>query len=242
MDNSTERGKDIYQKRNRKAGFRRNPWQINMVGVLGVLLLLSEIWKQWYGFFVIGNQNYNWWYFPFQLCSLPIYLAPCLLIFKDRRKKQIIVNFLHDFNMLGAIAVFLDTSGMIHESIYLTIHSFAFHIVLIIMGILIHSCDYMDTSWGGFFKTTCLFGVFSLIAILLNTFLYPKISGDINMFYVNCYYPNTQIVFRNINKILPTYLTNALYLAVIVLGAAILHKIMRISYNWKGRISLLKVV
>ena len=44
----------------------------------GLLLLCAELWKQYVLTFRIGGGAYQWWYFPFQLCSLPMYL--CLLI------------------------------------------------------------------------------------------------------------------------------------------------------------------
>ncbi|MGN0298267.1 MAG: hypothetical protein ACI4C1_03625 [Lachnospiraceae bacterium] len=218
---------------------QRQPWQISVVGWLGIALFLSEIWKQWYLFFEVNRQEYNWWYFPFQLCSLPIYLAPCLLILRDKKKKQMIADFLHDFNMLGAIAVFLDTSGMMHVRTALTIHSFTFHICLIVIGILIHSCNYMDISWKGFGKTVGLFMIFAGIAVGLNGFIYPRINGDINMFYVNCYYPNTQIVFKQINEVLPTWATNGLYLLTIVVGAGIMHALKRLTQKMSQKSAIL---
>ena len=41
----------------------------------GLVMAASEIWKQWTLTFVLGGGSYNWWYFPFQLCSVPMYLS-----------------------------------------------------------------------------------------------------------------------------------------------------------------------
>ena len=41
---------------------------------IGIFLLTSEILKQLLLTFVMNNGHYNLWYFPFQLCSLPMYL------------------------------------------------------------------------------------------------------------------------------------------------------------------------
>ena len=41
---------------------------------IGIFLLTSEILKQLLLTFVVNNGHYNLWYFPFQLCSLPMYL------------------------------------------------------------------------------------------------------------------------------------------------------------------------
>ncbi|WP_443089715.1 TMEM164 family acyltransferase [[Clostridium] scindens] len=44
----------------------------------GILILLSELWKQWCLTYILNHRQYNWWYFPFQPCSIPMYL--CLVI------------------------------------------------------------------------------------------------------------------------------------------------------------------
>ena len=40
----------------------------------GILMFCSEIWKQFTLTFAIGGGSYIWWYFPFQLCSIPMYI------------------------------------------------------------------------------------------------------------------------------------------------------------------------
>lgn len=46
--------------------------------ILGIILMLSEIWKQYTLTFVLNNGEYQWSYIPFQLCSMPMYL--CLFL------------------------------------------------------------------------------------------------------------------------------------------------------------------
>ncbi|MEG0369488.1 MAG: hypothetical protein RR593_05755, partial [Hungatella sp.] len=41
----------------------------------GILLAFSEVYKQLFLYYVVGQGCYDWWYFPFQLCSLPMYLC-----------------------------------------------------------------------------------------------------------------------------------------------------------------------
>lgn len=50
-----------------------------------VMLLIAEVYKQLFHFYIIDNKSYDWWIFPFQLCSLPMYL--CLLL-PFMKKKQ----------------------------------------------------------------------------------------------------------------------------------------------------------
>ena len=45
---------------------------------LGLLLITSEVFKQLFNFFVLEDNRYCWGEFPFQLCSVPMYL--CLIV------------------------------------------------------------------------------------------------------------------------------------------------------------------
>ena len=44
----------------------------------GLFLSASELYKQLFLYYMINQGRYDWWYFPFQLCSLPMYF--CLLL------------------------------------------------------------------------------------------------------------------------------------------------------------------
>lgn len=78
----------------------------------GLFMGASEIWKQWTLTFVLGGGHYNWWYFPFQLCSVPMYLLLLFPVFHASHVKRIFCTFLMDIGLLSGIGAFLDTSGM----------------------------------------------------------------------------------------------------------------------------------
>ena len=118
--------------------------------ISGILMLASELWKQYTLTFLIGGVSYNWWYFPFQLCSIPMYVCLLLPWVRSRRLRQILTAFLVDFGMLGGVFAFFDTSGMHYGYLPLTIHSFAWHIFLILLGIAAALSDRLavgTTSW-----------------------------------------------------------------------------------------------
>lgn len=103
---------------------------------IGIFLLASEILKQLLLTFVVNGGHYNLWYFPFQLCSLPMYLLTIYPFLHTESARNTILGFLSTYNLLGGIAAFFDTSGMHYPLLILTIHSYLWHILLIITGIL----------------------------------------------------------------------------------------------------------
>ena len=78
---------------------------------IGIFLLTSEILKQLLLTFVMNNGHYNLWYFPFQLCSLPMYLLVLYPFFHTEPARNTILGFLSTYNLLGGIAVFFRYQG-----------------------------------------------------------------------------------------------------------------------------------
>ena len=59
---------------------------------VGLFLLATEVYKQLFYFFVIGNRTYPWWIFPFQLCSMPMYLCILSALLPDGEVRNAINN------------------------------------------------------------------------------------------------------------------------------------------------------
>ena len=102
----------------------------------GFLMLCSEIWKQYVLTFVLGGGSYNWWYFPFQLCSIPMYILLAYPWLRRPSVRRILLTFLMSYTLLGGIAVFADTSGLHYSYAPLTVHSYVWHCLLILLGII----------------------------------------------------------------------------------------------------------
>lgn len=219
---------------------------------LECFLFLSEIIKQLILTFVLNSGRYNWWYFPFQLCSLPMYLLPIYLhsgIPCNRNKapldlqsdtsctpksvyvRQILLTFFMTYNLLGGIAVFFDTSGMYYPLAILTVHSYLWHVLLILLGmysgyLLLHSTH---LSWMLFLKSTLLYGISCLIAEFLNLSVSPY--GNINMFYINPRFRMEQVFFCKIADRLGNFTGIVSYLLGTVFGAMLLFLAWRALEN-----------
>ena len=206
--------------------------------ICGLFILCGEIWKQLTLTFALGGGQYNWWYFPFQLCSIPMYI---LLIYPWIRRtalKQALLAFLMCYGLLGGIAVFADTTGLHYPLPALTAFSYGWHILLIVLGICAGTV-YLRLPDGHqkkaplrpFLYATCLYLACCLAAVLVNV-AFDR-YGTINMFYINPDYKMQQIVFRDLVPALGNNAVIMLYVACTVLGAFLLFLL------WKG-ISLLR--
>lgn len=212
--------------------------------IIGIFLFASEILKQFLLTFVVNDGHYNLWYFPFQLCSLPLYLLVLYPFLRIESTKNTILGFLSTYNLLGGIAVFFDTSGMHYPLLLLTVHSYLWHILLIITGILsgvllIQKLAYpaslssvknkkrqptyasLRRLLPSFAHITLLYILFVLIAEYLNNLLDP--FGDINLFYINPDYRMAQVFFVKIGELCGNNFAILVYILATIFGAGILY-------------------
>lgn len=211
----------------------------------GFLMLCSEIWKQYVLTFVLGGGSYNWWYFPFQLCSIPMYL--CLAypfvarphtssgkhgVFNTRGSgaaAPILATFLQDFGLLGGFMALAFPEGFLYPYWTLTLHGFFWHFLLIFIGVYCGRRGLSDFGETGFARCLPLYFFCCLAATCINTAVqltvYPESYAD--MFYINCFFPSEQPVFSRISLSLGNVWGHIAYLLSSCLGAFCIHLLMR---------------
>ena len=220
---------------------------------IGIFLFISEILKQLLLTFVVNAGHYNLWYFPFQLCSLPMYLLVLYPFFHTESARNTILGFLATYNLLGGIAVFFDTSGMHYPLLILTVHSYLWHILLIITGILsgillvqksatVPSLSFskdmkrqltdasMHHLLPSFSRITLLYILFALIAEYLNHIL--DSFGEINLFYINPDYRMEQIFFVKIGELYGNNSAILIYILATIFGAGILYGVWNLMIRF----------
>lgn len=211
--------------------------------VCGILMLCGEIWKQLTLTFFLGNGQYDWWHFPFQLCSVPMYILLCYPLLRRTAAIRTALTFLMTYSLLGGIAVFADTTGLHYPLPALTFFSYTWHILLIVLGIsagITYLRLLQKENKKALFSRT-LSRAFPLRPFLYATFFYLfccltaeifNLSfdhlGTINLFYINPDYRMQQIVFRDLVPVLGNSTVLLLYIACTVLGAFLLFLL------WKG--------
>ena len=70
---------------------------------VGVFLMITEVYKQLFYYYYIGNGSYQWWVFPFQLCSVPMYFCVIAPLLKKGKVQSGMYNFMTTFNLLGGL-------------------------------------------------------------------------------------------------------------------------------------------
>ena len=188
--------------------------------VTGLLLLASEIWKQLVLTFVVGNGTYQWSFIPFQLCSVPMYICLLIWVFRNTGFRQAGITFLADFAFLSGLIVFLDTTGMHYGYAPLTLHSYLWHFVIAGLGVYSGLAE-RDRSAAAFLPAAGIYLACCAAAEVINLGL--DRFGPVNMFYINPHYYMNQIVFSSMLGVLSNNAVIAVYIAMTVAGAFLVH-------------------
>ncbi|MDD6207014.1 MAG: YwaF family protein [Clostridiales bacterium] len=149
---------------------------------LGLALILAEVYKELFLSYVIEGA-YCYADFPFQLCSMPMYLCP-LMLFLAKEKKRVCYLFIGTYNFLGGIAAILEPSSSFYPYITLTLHSVLWHQALIFIGCLLWFSGLCRIDRSSFQRATLLYLMLCGIAYGLNALLMEPSGGVMNLFFL----------------------------------------------------------
>jgi len=191
--------------------------RILLVGC-GVFLAVCEIYKQLFYYYYIGDRSYQWWIFPFQLCSVPMYLCMIAPLLKPGKTQRGMYGFMTSFNLLGGLMALIEPSGIVHPYWTLTLHAFIWHISLVFIGLYLLASGRGGTSIQDYKAAVKTFIVLCSVAFAINLLLRGVSGGTVNMFFVG---PSNSslVVFKQISENFGWYVSTALYIPTVCLGA-----------------------
>jgi len=199
-----------------------------VLGCVGGFLLISEIYKQLFYTYVIGNGQYQWWIFPFQLCSIPMYFCLIAPFLKPGKVQKGMYHFMLAFNLMGGFIAFLEPSGLVHEYWSLTLHAFIWHMLLVFVGLYIGFSGRAGLKLKDYRYAVLTFCILCVIAFGLNLLLWnmpaatDNPTGHINMFYIGPA-DSPLAVFKDICQTLGWYVNTPIYIACLCLAAFIFY-------------------
>ena len=198
-----------------------------LIGVLGALMILAEIGKQWFVRRYV-YPNGATWFFPWQLCSIAMYASVLVPVLRGKARDALLV-FLGSFSLLAAAVALLVPGDMLRPQIALFCHSFAYHAVMAAESITAICLLVRREKKAPFLPALVLFLVTAAVSEVINVVCHT-FFGDrppvANMFNITPYHPTTQPVFHQIAVSLGILPEIILYLGVIVLGSWGLYRLL----------------
>jgi len=184
----------------------------------GLVLILTEVLKQLFYFYVIEDHTYHWGAFPFQLCSIPMYMCLIVPFLKPGKLRRVMYSFMVLYNLLGGAISFTEPSGLFHSYVLLTAHSCLWHMLLVFVGLFLVISNRGGTEKEDYCASTKIFLLLNYIAFSFNYFVQNVLGENMNMFFVG---PGNSpiVVFKQISETFGWYINTPIYLFAVCLGA-----------------------
>ena len=189
---------------------------------VGMLLILTEFYKQGFYYFYIEPHKYNFGIFPFHLCSVPMYLCIVAAFIKNGKLRDGICGFMSTYNLLGGFMAFIEPSGLNHSYLTLTLHAYFWHMSLVFVGIYLIASGHFAKTKKDYVSATITFVALCVVAFIINVSLGEISGGAINMFFVG---PRNSslIVFKWISENFGWYISTLLYIPTVAAGAYLIY-------------------
>lgn len=197
---------------------------------VGLFLAVAEIFKQLFYFFVMMDNRYSWGDFPFQLCSIPMYLCMIAPWLKPGRLQRGMYSFMVLYNLLGGAISFTEPSGLFHAHWFLTIHALVWHMLLVFIGLFICFSKHGGSKRSDYVGATWTFIALCGVALALNCFVQFVLGEEMNMFFVG---PGNSpiIVFAQFSEWFGWYINTPIYIFAVCLGAYLLYLLIHFLQN-----------
>ena len=201
-----------------------------------LLIAVLEVYKQIvFTYNLEGGQfvaDYQWYAFPFQLCSTPLYVLPFVAFLPDGKLRDAVTAYMIAFSIFGGICVYIFPNDVFVETVGINIQTMIHHGIQIVSGVFL-AARYRDRlNIKYYLKGAAVFGVMLTVALILNLTV-PKalaaagLTDEFSMFYVSPYYPCHLPVLSIFYPIVPFPVFLIIYAVGFVVAAAVIFYIAK---------------
>ncbi len=170
--------------------------QMDMIlGFTGLGLVMLEIYKQLVFSYDANSDvwSYQWYAFPLQFCSTPMYGMLAAVLIPNKKVKDCIYAFLATYGLFGGTVVMFYPGDVFMDIVGINIHTMIHHGGMVVIGFLMYVSGRVKLSHKTILQALPVFCVFVGIATTANI-LYHFLGDPnqtFNMFFISPYYPCT---------------------------------------------------
>ncbi|MBQ8163915.1 MAG: YwaF family protein [Clostridia bacterium] len=159
-----------------------------IVFITGLVMIALEIYKQFNFSYTYTTDiwDYQWYAFPFQFCSTPMYIMLLAAVIRNEKVRQYLYSYLATFSLFAGIAVMLFPSTVFVDTIGINIQTMVHHGAMVVIGVLMYSSKRLEISNFTIFKAMTVFAVTITMATVGNVLFEAFGNGEtFNMFYIS---------------------------------------------------------
>ncbi len=129
--------------------------------------------------------DYQWYAFPFQFCSTPMYVALAASFLKEGKLKNALISYLATFGLLAGILVMAYPSTVFIETIGINIQTMYHHGGQLAIGLYLLICGKIELKWKSMLGASAVFVSMVAIASVMNVCAEVfALQETFSMFYI----------------------------------------------------------
>ena len=198
--------------------------------IMSIIMIALEIYKQLVFSYTPGKGwDYQWYAFPFQFCSTPMYVCLVAALVKKGKFQECLYSFLATFSLFAGLAVMFYPGDVFMGLVGINIQTMVHHGGMLLIGVVLLASKSVKLEHKTIIKASYVFLTLVGAAILFSC-IYVWLGGTetFNLFFISPYYPSTLPVFNIIYQKVPyivfllLYILSFVFIAYVVLSVAML--------------------
>lgn len=203
--------------------------------VISLIMILFEIYKQLNFSFSYTDTStswsYRWFAFPYQFCSVPMYVALLASFFKKGKVQESLMSFLALYGVFGGLATLVYPEQVFVSTIGINIQTMVHHSLMIVLGVYAIVYNRKKFNLKFLFKGLVVLLIAIAIAMILNLSITPFIGDNtFNMFFISPYFPSTLPLISLLYPLVPYPIFLLLYIVGFALIGLLIFYICKLIF------------
>lgn len=188
---------------------------------VSLTVIALEVYKQVnYTFQVTAEgaivTDFQWYAFPFQFCSMPMYVGLAAALIKKEKLHSALCAFLATYAVFAGAAVMLYPSSVFIGTVGINIQTMVCHGSMVVVGVYLLYTGYVPNRHGTVLKAMPVFATGVLLAVVMNELAHQTgllETDTFNMFFVSPYCEPSLPVYSLIQPLVPFPWSLVIYFA-----------------------------
>lgn len=195
---------------------------------VSVTVLLLEVYKQInYSFSYEDGISffYQWYAFPFQFCSTPMYIGLLAGLLKKGKIADALYAYLATFSVFAGVCVMLYPGDVFVDTIGINIQTMICHGAMVVLGVYLFYTGHVKTDSRTILKAALVFAVCVALASVMNEIAHATglLKREVfNMFFISPYCAPSLPVYSLVQGVVPFPLSLVLYILGFTAAAEII--------------------
>lgn len=204
-----------------------NPKKVTFI--VAVIVIVLEIYKQINYTFTVGEggitADFQWYAFPWQFCSMPMYVGALTGVFRKGRIHNSLMAFLATYSIFAGACVMFYPNDIYIDTIGINLQTSFCHGSMLVVGFYLLYTGYVKAEHKTILKAIPVFTTALLIAVVMNEVAYKSgllETDTFNMFFVSPHCDPSLPVYSLVQGVVPFPWCLIIYIAAFSLAAYIM--------------------